>query len=477
MLLRMVPEYLIKKVMYILPKTHYAYPDTTSVYLIFCENRAIIVVVHYFLHYYLWKIKKETPVRRSFSDWIEWIDMAKKPKIEENFFTSSVFTFDSNACSCEKTAVSANISEQPMPAIKLTPATNNKIHFAFGSKVGLVRLNEDGSVAESNLLGKLVAINKNDIKGYCSFFEKNGFLFPVSSGKTEIIGLNELQFLTGRLRATLELMSTITDMSRTSYEKIIRMIFYHLFAPVVSVETKDGKYKYVSDIHQYSKYLDANKDADRDPRLNDTFNNSEFTFTDNITSFTLNADLVDSILNGTPVDTRYETPLFQNVFTAYCAPRDDKSRTMLFINDFVFHYFYEVGIIDYVDLEKTHYINDSVRKENFTEKLKIAAVSTAKYIIKEEIESNLRRVRPTYNTALLEPSWKIDSLLSAMYFGLFYMRPNMETYRRCANPKCGEFFPVPISSRKKKYCCTACMNRAMAARKRARDKLNETRNH
>ena len=402
--------------------------------------------------------------------------VAKKiKKIEENFLTSNVFLFESYGCDCEGTYISTNISLQPMPAIKLTPNAKKRVQFAFGSKVGLVRLSDDGSIAESNILGKLLAIGKKDIKSYFSFFEKNGFLLPLAVGKPEVIDVTVLQVLVDRLQATLELMSTITDMSRTSYEKIIRLIFYHLFAPIVSIETKDGKYKYASDRHQYSKFLDENKDAKREDRLNDIFNNTDFSFSDSIASFTIDADFVDSILNGTPADNKYETPIFQNVFTAYCAPRDGKPRTMLFINDFTFHYFYEVGIIDYVDLEKTHYINDTVHKENFSETLKAATMETAKYIIKEEIESNLKRVRPIYNISKLEPAWKIDSLLSALYFGLFYMRPNMETYRRCANPKCGEFFLVPVSSRKKKYCCTTCMNRDMAARKRARDKLNATR--
>lgn len=241
------------------------------------------------------------------------------------------------------------------------------------------------------------------------------------------------------------------------------------------MELNGGKYKYISDKHQYSSFLESNKDADRDARLNDTFNNTDFSFTDTITSFTMNEDFVDSVLNGTPADSKYELPLFKEVFTVYCAPRAGKPKSMLFINDFVFHYLYEVGIIDYVDLHETHYVNDELDKTRFEGRLKMAAVETAKYIIKEEIEKNLQRVRPTYSISKLEPAWKIDSLLSALYFGLFYMRPNMETYRRCANPKCGEFFLVPVSSRKKKYCCTACMNRDMAARKRARDKLNETK--
>ena len=149
---------------------------------------------------------------------------------------------------------------------------------------------------------------------------------------------------------------------------------------------------------------------------------------------------------------------------------------MVFVNDFIFHYLYEVGMINYVDVDRTYYVNDEVHKELFTEELKAAAIKVAKFIVKEEIKYNLNNVRPIYDISKLEPAWKIDSLLSALYFGLFYMRPNTETYRRCANPKCGEFFSVPISSRKKKYCCRACMNRAMIARKRARDKINATRN-
>lgn len=183
---------------------------------------------------------------------------------------------------------------------------------------------------------------------------------------------------------------------------------------------------------------------------------------------------MDSVLEGTIADQKYKNPLFQNVFIVYCSSREDKAKTMLLINDFVFHYLYEVGIIESVDLEDIHYLKEIVQKENFSDKLKVKAVEIAKYIIKEEIGLNLRRVRPAYDIRKLEPAWRRDSLLSALYFGLSYMRPKMETYRRCVNPKCGEFFLVPVSSRKKKYCCTAYMNRNMAAGKRARQTERDT---
>lgn len=395
-------------------------------------------------------------------------------KIEENFFTSNVFLFESNGCICEKTVTSRSISEERLPAIRLTNDVNHKIHFAFASKKGLVRLNDDGSIAESNILGKLVAINRNSVKEYFSFFERNGFLVPIKKGQSEVIGIEELKILLDRLQAILELMSTITNMSKDSYEKIIMLIFYLLFAPIVGIDINEARHKLLSDRHQYRVFLDKNKDGEREPRLNDIFNNENFDFSDNICSFSLNADWVDSILNGEPKDSRYENILFREVFATYCTSREGKPKMMLLINDFIFHYLYDVGIIDHVELDKIHYVNDSVHEENFNDKLKAVALLIAKYIIKEELEFNLRYVRPTYNISKLEPAWKIDSLLSALYFGLFYMRPNMETYRRCENTKCNEFFLVPVSSRKKRFCCKACMNRTMAARKRARDKIKDT---
>lgn len=395
-------------------------------------------------------------------------------KTEENFFTSNVFTFESYSCHCE-IEKGLNIIEEPTEIIKITTDKTQPIHFAFGSKVGLVRLNIDGSVAESNILGKLLAIDSSKVENYFDFFKRNGFLLPVSQKNYDTIEKSELGCIINRLHATLLLISTITDMSRTSYEKIVRMIFYHLFSPIVHIETEDGAYKYTSSTHQYTRFLEKYKNAEREERLYDTFNNEEFTFTDTLGTISLNADFVDGVLNRTLISCEYENPLFRDVFTTYCSHRTGKSKNMLLINDFVFHYLYEVGVIQYVDLDNIHYVDGKVNKSNFNAQMKSRATEIAKFIIKEEIEANLKRVRPTYNIYKMEPTWTIDSLLSALYFGLFYMRPNMENYRRCANPKCGEFFLVPISSQKKKYCCRKCMNREMAARKRARDKIKSTK--
>ena len=158
------------------------------------------------------------------------------------------------------------------------------------------------------------------------------------------------------------------------------------------------------------------------------------------------------MLNDTPPEDKYDNDYLKKIFAMYCAPKDAVSKRDRIINDFLFHYCYEIGMVEQADLASIIFFNGEVDKTNFSEEMKKAAMLTAKIIIKEEIELNLNRLKATYDIQKMEPAWRIDSLLSALYFGLFYMRLNSEIYRRCANPKCGEFFLVSVSSQKKKYC-------------------------
>lgn len=165
----------------------------------------------------------------------------KRLNFNENFFASNIFTFNSWSCISEIDKIHPYPGYEAQEILKVYADKNVPIRFAFGSKVGLVRLNDDGSIAESNVLGKLIAINNKSIENYFSFFKRNGFLLPISFDEYESIGKFEIISVINRLHATLELMSTITDMSRTSYEKIVRLIMYLLFAPIVVIETKEGK--------------------------------------------------------------------------------------------------------------------------------------------------------------------------------------------------------------------------------------------
>ena len=134
----------------------------------------------------------------------------------------------------------------------------------------------------------------------------------------------------------------------------------------------------------------------------------------------------------------------------------------------LYHFYYEVGSIAEVTTDDIKFNSCPVKWDAFDDKMKNALIEVAKIVIAEEINSNLDGVHAEYDSNVMEPRWKVDSLLSALYFSIFYMKPNIEITRQCANPTCGRYFTVSRTSSKKKYCCDDCRNRALQNRYRAK---------
>ncbi len=110
--------------------------------------------------------------------------------------------------------------------------------------------------------------------------------------------------------------------------------------------------------------------------------------------------------------------------------------------------------------------------------LQLSAKSTckkhiARLIIGEEINENLNGIHPQYNVATMSPSWRVDSLMGAIYFSIFYMKPGLELYRLCANPNCNQYFLVKTTSTRNKYCCPECGNATAQRNYRKRKKESQ----
>ena len=90
----------------------------------------------------------------------------------------------------------------------------------------------------------------------------------------------------------------------------------------------------------------------------------------------------------------------------------------------------------------------------------------AKNTIKEEFDFELYGIHPTYNIDTMSPNWKIPNFFTALYFSLFYTRPDYEVYRKCANPNCGRLFKVKTTNSRKQYHDVACQNAAAQMRHR-----------
>ena len=133
------------------------------------------------------------------------------------------------------------------------------------------------------------------------------------------------------------------------------------------------------------------------------------------------------------------------------------------IIDYLFHFMHQVAIP-----EKSHSNGDmrtysEPKLDALDERLKEGALTAARIILDKEINTNLNGISPHYDIERLEPSWKTDSLLSALYLSVFFLRPGIEIYRRCGNPNCNRSFLVKTTSMKQKYCSLECSN-AMAQR-------------
>ena len=127
-------------------------------------------------------------------------------------------------------------------------------------------------------------------------------------------------------------MSTITDMSRTSYEKISRLIFYHLFAPVVEIETNG------ENTHTDKSFTLTQKPRDclfapHEDRLNDTFNNATSTSRTPFPRLRLIPILSQNAERYSPED---NTIMNISKESSLCtAPRGCGIKTRSIINDFL----------------------------------------------------------------------------------------------------------------------------------------------
>ena len=390
--------------------------------------------------------------------------MKKSEKNIENFYQAALFTFNTYQCYCAIDTINVG-PDNYINDFKIMHLSDKPIKFAFEPQKGLVRINtKNGAIEEDNILSSLISIKPDDINSYKKFFEKNGFLFPIKPDSFEKIDDESLLNIIDRMRCTLELISQISEVAKKDYKKIFALILYLMFSKPIKI--KIGELEYVTCSH--NKIYDALKiAADKPAKFNFKYD-SEYMFEvkDSILkTYKMHMDLYRHKLGD-----EFESDFWNSVFHAYFNYQDAPKDVRLMI-EFLYHIYFDMGQIVNFERDTLNFCYPSqVNWDYFNDDMKKASLEIAKIIIGEEINSNLSGVYPEYDIKDMEPKWRVSSLLSALYFSLFYMRPNVEITRLCANPKCGRYFTVNRTSAKKKYCCPECANRANQNNYRARHK-------
>nr|WP_312983715.1 CGNR zinc finger domain-containing protein [Clostridioides sp.] len=393
------------------------------------------------------------------------------PEIKEFSFENILFTYETCSCDCVIDIEHVNPGEIPRKKYKLQSIPKKKILFGYAAKKGLVRIASNGTIEETNILGSLIALSNsnNPDKDLIKFLKENGFIFPVVNSSYEHFDEYSLFLIINRLKQTVELMTATNEINK-DYQKMFTLLLSLLFCKDVEIKTDSMSSKYISCHHAYIDFIGNPPTALSYQREQEEFDKDTYCIYDTLfDNYELNIQEYNDIIGGYSTVPGFNDILFKNLtHTIVTYENDDINRK---ISHFLFHYFHEVGM---VNLNNNLEYYTAPQLDNLTPALKEAMIDIAKYIIGEEINANLGGIYPVYNAETMSPSWKVDSLLCAAYFSVFYLKPDLELYRPCDNPRCGKYFLVKTTSTKTRYCSTECCNRVTQDRyrKRKREKEN-----
>lgn len=386
-----------------------------------------------------------------------------------NFFLNNFFELENSPCECKKETVYTAPGVDPSYVLKVcAKPDSDTLRFSYSAQKGLNQSGNAGGVINENILGQLLAIKPTDMDGTIEFLQKYGFIFPVSSDTYETVDGIALLEILNRIKATVKLMSAIAG--KKDYKAIFIYTTYLLYSEPVELVLSGANYK--TDFHPFTALI---REYNVIPDLN---RNQEFFDTQCISIFdTMKGDYekldINELagmnsgdgINGLAGSRDWH---FRNLFCLYTTYNiaDENLRNII---DFYYNYQKKVGIIKDVEPTRISYYVKAM-KENFSDDMKEMLVKIARIVISEEINANLKNICPQLEINALAPTWKLNSLLEALYFSVFYMKPGVELYKECENPNCKheKYFLINATVTNKKYCCPACGNAAAQRRSRQR---------
>lgn len=387
----------------------------------------------------------------------------------KSFLKNNLFLFDSYRCEHERIIKDSSIDGQQTIKIGLQKNIKAPIKFAFAANGhGLIRVGERGKLLSDDLLGNLISIKDGDSDVLLAYFKDNGFFFELDSNDIETIDTDTLFEIIKRLRATIELLSQVGELKpeRKSYSKILSLAMYLMFAPQIELTSfgyKSANHSFVADLEN----TDHSQDLTREQEI---FDKGSFAVTDSIYgSYEFDNDTYQSIMNGYSTMPGFDDLDFKKI-VHYYANKPNTSEQNRKIVDFLFHYEMNVGIIRNFRSYGTPEHYQTPNSNCFSLELKHALIKVAKIVIGEELNANIGNIHPKYDVISMSPKWAVDSLMSALYFSVFYMNPELELYKQCENPSCRKYFIVRSTATNRKYCCSLCSNAVQQAKSRKRKK-------
>ena len=384
----------------------------------------------------------------------------------EKFLTLTDNLFRFSNYSCRSVVDIEHISPNEIQeTLKLQGLDDKTITFAFMPGRGLVKLNNDGSINEEDVLQELLSLSTLNKEDIFRFFAEYGFFFPININNFEPIDINHLKRFINRIKALIQLISDISEANLDYFSILNKVLFLQLSEPSEFELTCFQNQSFKT--YEYTIYTELKKAPLLSPIENrkEAFNSNQYHIKDQIYPpiYKLDIDYYNDIINGLDSETPgvTESEVFRNITKLYCTAPNLNENTRLLI-DFLFHFHKNIGLISEFDYKGDieFYEDDELIHQKFNKKfntaMRNALLKIAKFTIRDELEYNLYGIRPSYDINTMSPTWLVDDFLSAIYFSIFYMNPNIGVYRKCKNVNCDRWFLVKTTANKRKYCDAYC---------------------
>lgn len=384
-------------------------------------------------------------------------------------FVNNLFELDSYACKCEKDTQNVIPGEPPETTLKLYSQEDHPIHFSYSDKDGLNLTGSQGRVLLKNVLGQVLALKEDDADGYIQLISKIGFILPVSSQNYEAVDLKALTEIIKRIKATIRLMNAIDGKDIYEQMRMFNAMTFLLYRSPVTLNLEGESFTTCQ--HELNLLM-RNPIPPRDFRgdFDNILDNGNYAVNDALSSTgraEVSSDLYNQIRMGNVGTVPGQgSSEYRNLFFAYTSALKEQSDWALVV-DFYMNYQNLAGIIDRVDLDRITYYDP---KAGFAlnDELKKTLPKVARMVLSKEINHNISNIHMQYDGEGLAPRWQIDTLLQALYFAIFYMKPGIKMYKRCKNPNCKRdvFFLTDRTKTNKDYCCPQCRSAAGMQRRR-----------
>lgn len=392
----------------------------------------------------------------------------------------NMFTYENPRCDCK---VTTNYTDEGVEYHGLKIKTNEgSCKYAYAPVDGLVMIDwQTGAIIKKHkVIENFLNIDCAKTDEIKEYIETYGFIIPLpNDGKYRTFSQDDFGRLINRFRTLVNLMAAIEE-ADIDYDNVLKLTAYLLFARQV---TLNGDNRNDEGLCLYSCAYAFTRlwyGVENLPRRDAVFTSDYYLIKDSFTNkeepfgtreywdcagiLDIDSDADSSCIFREKIMRLYRDAVDENIDMRV----DVRARYFI---DYLYHLL-QIGIeIDDVQEDGILRTNKKITDcDKFDDVFKSQLIFIAKNTIKEEFDFALRGIHPAYDIETMSPNWEIPNFLTALYFALFYTRPDYEIYRKCENPNCGRLFKVKTTNSRKRFHDDPCRNATSQRRSRKNKK-------